>query len=115
MSIADLIRDKRRYRAHRSAVAELPPAYRDATLALERYLMYFGGIADGAVMNQMLDDLLDLMQQAVADSTPLRQVVGADPVEFAEDFLRTYSDSMWITKERDRLVGAIDRAVAARS
>lgn len=57
--------------------------------ALERYMQFFGpGKADSLV--SMLEDLADLFEQSAADGTPIRKVVGEDPVEFAEAFLRNY-------------------------
>jgi DNA-binding ferritin-like protein (Dps family) len=41
--------------------------------------------------------------------TPVRAVVGEDPVEFAEAFLRNYPEGHWISRERERLTNAIDR------
>lgn len=102
--------DKRRYRHHRARVAQLPPAYRTTAEALERYLTYSGAITRGDVMMQMLDDLDDLLGASAADGTPIRSIVGEDPVAFAEDFLRNYSDGQWINKERARLTEAIDQA-----
>ena len=47
---------------------------------------------------------------AAADGTPIRSVVGDDPVEFAEDFVRNYAEGQRMNKERARLTGAIARA-----
>ena len=58
----------------------------------------------------MLEDLADLFEQSAADGTPIREIVGEDPVEFAETFLQNYSEGQWINKERERLTKAIDRA-----
>ena len=58
----------------------------------------------------MLEDLVDLFEQSAASGTPVREVVGADPVEFAEAFLRNYPQGQWIVRERDRLTSAIERA-----
>jgi DNA-binding ferritin-like protein (Dps family) len=102
--------DKRRWRAYKARVKALPESYRTAVEALNRYFMYFGGISKGDIMMQMLEDLADLFEQAAADQTPVRAVVGEDPVEFAETFLRNYSDGQWINKERERLIKAIARA-----
>ena len=44
--------------------------------------------------------------------TPVREIVGKDPVEFAEAFVRNYPAGQWIVRERDRLTSAIDRADA---
>jgi DNA-binding ferritin-like protein (Dps family) len=104
------IEQKRRYRRYKARVAELPDSYRTAVDALERYLTYFGSISKGDVVVSMLDDLADLFEQAAADRTPIRSIVGDDPVEFAETFVQNYSEGQWINKERERLVAAIDEA-----
>ena len=57
----------------------------------------------------MFEDLADLFEQAAADGTSIRAIVGDDPVGFVETFLATYSDGQWIAKERQRLIDAIDR------
>lgn len=106
--------DKRRYRQYRARVKRLPESYRTAVHALERYLMYRGVITKGDVMMSMLNDLGDLFEQCAADRTPIRAIVGEDPVEFAEAFLENYSDGQWITKERERLTTAIDGAAGDR-
>lgn len=101
------IGQKKRYRAYKARVAALPPAHRAAAEALERYLSVLGpGRADD--LQQLFDDLADMFEQSAADGTSVRDVVGADPVFFAEEFLRNYPVSTWIGKERARLTRAID-------
>lgn len=104
--------DKKRWRAYRSRVKQLPPNYRAATEALERYLTYFGAITKGEVLMKMLEDLAELFEQSAADGTPIWAVVGDDPVEFADAFLSNYADGQWFHKERVRLTQAIDLAAA---
>jgi DNA-binding ferritin-like protein (Dps family) len=104
-----MITEKRRYRQHKARTKQLPADYHAAIDALERYLMYFGAITKGDTLLSMLDDLADLFEQSAADGTPIRAVVGEDPVEFAETFLQNYSEGRWINKERERLTRAIDR------
>jgi DNA-binding ferritin-like protein (Dps family) len=72
--------------------------------------MYHGGIIDGDTLVTMFGDFADLWERAVADGTPVRAIVGDDPVEFAETFLSEYSGKQWRDKERDRLRKAIDAA-----
>lgn len=108
MFIAKMIDEKRRYRRYKARVEQLPPDYRTAVAALERYMNYLGGLGDGASILAMLDDLADLFEQSAADGTPVRAVVGEDPVEFAEAFLRNYPAGRWIVRERERLTKAID-------
>lgn len=109
MSISKLIGDKRRWRNYRSRIKQLPPEYHSAIDALERYLMHFGP-GDGGSAASMFEDLAALFEQSAADGTPVRAVVGEDPVEFAEEFLRNYPDGQWISRERERLIAAINRA-----
>ncbi|KQO11680.1 hypothetical protein ASF06_03345 [Agreia sp. Leaf244] len=104
--------DKKRWREYKARKKQLPASYRTAIDGLERYLTYAGAVSKGDVLVQMFDDLADLVERAATDSTPIREIVGDDPVEFAEEFIRNYSDGQWISKERARLVESIDRAVA---
>ncbi|MEO9104540.1 MAG: DUF1048 domain-containing protein [Terrimesophilobacter sp.] len=103
--------DKKNYVEYKSRVKQLPPGYREATKALERYLMYMGPSDDGKALISMLNDLADLLEQSVADATPIRALVGDDPSEFAEAFLDNYAGGSWIRKERSRLAESIDRAM----
>jgi DNA-binding ferritin-like protein (Dps family) len=58
----------------------------------------------------MFEDLLDLFEQSAANGTPIREIVGEDPVEFLEAFVQNYPDGQWRTRERNRLISAIERA-----
>lgn len=109
------LEDKRRYRRYRERREQLPESYRAAFEALERYLMYRGCITRGDVLLAMLEDLADLFEQSAGNETPIREVVGEDPVEFAETFLLNYSEGQWIVKEQERLTHAIDRAAGEQS
>ena len=104
------LEQKKRYRQYKARTKQLPANYRSAVDALERYLMYFGSIRRGETLVSMLEDLADLFEQSAANGTPIREIVGEDPVEFAETFLQNYSEGQWINKERERLTSAIDRA-----
>jgi DNA-binding ferritin-like protein (Dps family) len=103
------IGDKRRYRQYRARTKQLPASYHTAIDALERYLLMFGPGKGDSVL-AMLTDLADLFEQSAANGTPIRAVVGEDPVDFAEAFLRNYPEGGWITRERERLTNAIERA-----
>jgi DNA-binding ferritin-like protein (Dps family) len=100
---------KRRYRQYKARMARLPESYRTAAEAVNRYLMYFGpGTGEGVLT--MLEDLIPLFEQAAASGTPVREIVGEDPVEFVEAFKRNYPEGQWVARERERLARAIDRA-----
>ncbi len=107
--VSRLVGEKRRWRQYKARTRELPTSYRTAIEALERYLMCFGP-GDGDTAATMFEDLADLFEQSAATGTPVRAIVGEDPVEFAETFLANYPTGSWIVKERRRLAGALDRA-----
>ena len=108
--ISKVIGEKRQWGQHQARTRELPASYRTAVEALERYLMYAGPGGDGARAAAMFEDLLDLFEQSAANRTPIREIVGEDPVEFLEAFVRNYPDGNWRIRERERLTNAIDRA-----
>jgi len=105
--ISKVIGPKREWWQYKARARQLPASYRTALDALERYLMYLGGGDDGTAM---CADLVDLFEQSAANRTPLRQIVGEDPVEFIETFVRNYPKGQWIIEERKRLTNAIERA-----
>jgi DNA-binding ferritin-like protein (Dps family) len=112
--IAKVIGPKRRWREYKARVRRLPPNYRTAVDAIERYLMHFVP-ADGDSAASMFDDLADLFEQAAADGTPIREIVGEDPVEFIEAFVQNYSEGGYApARERKRLTDAIARAEEQR-
>jgi DNA-binding ferritin-like protein (Dps family) len=106
------LEQKKQYRQYKARIEALPEPYRTAAKAFERYLMYNGGITDGdaEMMITMLGDFADLWERAAADGTPVRTIVGEDPVEFADAFAEAYAGKRWIDKERARLTKAIDDA-----
>ncbi|HEY7226009.1 MAG TPA: DUF1048 domain-containing protein [Micromonosporaceae bacterium] len=99
--------DKRRWRQYKARTRQLPPNYRMAIEAVEHYLMYLG---PGSGDVSMFEDLIDLFERAAADGTPIRSIVGDDPVEFVEAFKENYAKGGWIMRERSRLTDAIARA-----
>lgn len=109
-AVTGSLEQKKLYREYKARIKQLPTSYRDAFEAVERYLMYAGGIAKDDVLMRMYGDLVDLFETSAADETPIRDIVGDDPVEFVETFVANYADGSWIKKERDRLVAAIERA-----
>ena len=109
MFISKLIGDKRRWRQYKARTSRLPASYRTTVDALQRYMFLFGP-GKGDSLLSMLEDLVDLFEQSAANGTPIHEIVGADPVEFAEAFLRNYPEGQWISRERERLTSAVERA-----
>lgn len=103
-----LIGDKRRWKQYKTRVKELPTDYRTTTEAFQRYFMLVGS-DNGEFFMTILEDLVDLFEQSAAEQTPIRNVVGPDPVEFADEFLRNYPEARLFNKERERLIAALNR------
>lgn len=102
---------KRRWKQYRSRVAALPESYRTAVEGLERYIVRAGAQGYDASV-QMWEDLAELFEQAAADGTGVRALVGQDPVGFADEFSANYGTKDWRSRERARLIESIDRAEA---
>lgn len=108
--LSKVIGSKRRWRQYKARKEQLPGNYRTAAEAIERYLMHFVPTDDDSSAS-MLEDLADLFEQAAADGTPIREIVGENPVEFVEAFVKNYSEGGYVpTRERKRLTDAIARA-----
>ena len=106
-TITGSLEQKKQWRQYKARVEALPEPYRGAAKAFQRYFMYYGGVTDGDTIVKMFDDFADLWERAATDGTPVRAIVGEDPVEFAETFAQAYSGKQWIDKERARLIKAI--------
>lgn len=104
------LEQKKQYRRDKARIDALPAPYGSPAKAMHRYLLHYGGITDGTTLITMFGDLADLWERAAADETPLRDIVGDDPVDFAETFAQAYTGTQWIDKERARLVKAVDDA-----
>ena len=102
------LEQKRQYKQYVSRIDALPEPYGAAAKAVQRYLTYYGAVTDGETLVTMIGDHVDLWETAAADGTPVRAIVGDDPVEFAESFVAAYSGKKWIDKERARLTKAIE-------
>ncbi|MBS1908189.1 MAG: DUF1048 domain-containing protein [Actinobacteria bacterium] len=104
------LEQKKQYRQDKSRIEGLPAPYAQAATAMHRYLMYASGVTDGDTMTRMFTDMADLWERAAVDRTPVRDIVGDDPVDFAETFAKAYAGREWIDKERTRFTTAIDDA-----
>jgi ABC-2 type transport system ATP-binding protein len=104
---------KKQYRQYRARMEALPEPYLTAAKALHRYFMYNVGTPTDESALTMFSDFVDLWERAAADGTPVRQIVGEDPVEFADAFVQAYVGKRWIDKERARLTKAIDSVAAS--
>lgn len=103
------LEQKKQYRQLMTRLASLPHPYMEAGQAILRYVLRNGDISDGGVLVTLTTDLVELWEQAAADSTPIRDVVGDDPVEFAGDFVAAYSGPTWRAKEQMTLRKTIIR------
>ncbi len=99
---------KRRYRQYKARTEQLPANYHTAIDALERYMEFFGP-GRGTACCRCWRTSPTSSSRARRTEPPSAMIVGQDPVEFAEAFLRNYPEGQWISRERERLTNAIDR------
>ncbi|WP_026927742.1 DUF1048 domain-containing protein [Granulicoccus phenolivorans] len=111
-AITGSFEQKKQYRHSMARIDALPDPYRSVARALHRYVLACGGVVDGDTVVRMVDGLADLWEQAAADHTPVREIVGDDPAEFADTFVQAYAGEHWADKQRRRLADAIDDAIA---
>jgi len=109
-TVTGSLEQKKQYKRDKARIDALPEPYGTAAKAMHRYFIYYGGVTDGDKLVTMFGDLADLWERAAIDGTPVREIVGEDPVEFAESFAQAYDGTQWIDKERKRLTNAIDQA-----
>lgn len=98
--ISNLITDKKRYKQFQKDTVLLPPAYAQTLQALEKYIWNFA--KSGHIM-VALEEMLHMFQESAAEQVPVQNVVGADPVEFAENIMANYPDDLWLIKYRQQL------------
>ena len=104
------LEQKKQYKNAKGRIDALPEPHRTAASAMHRYLLYYGGVADGDTLTQMFVDLADLWERAAIDGTPIDDIIGDDPVEFAENYAEAYGGTQWVDKERARLNKAVAEA-----
>jgi DNA-binding ferritin-like protein (Dps family) len=110
------LEQKKEYKRYRRRIEALPEPHRAVAKAVQRYFMYNGStVMDGDTFLRMMGDFTDLWERAATDGTPVRSIVGDDPVEFAESFAEAYTGKRWIDKERARLTAAIEAAEREQS
>jgi DNA-binding ferritin-like protein (Dps family) len=107
------LEQKKQYRKDRARIDGLPEPHRTAARAMHRYLLHCSGVTDGDTLMAMVTDLADLWERASLDGTPVREIVGDDPVDFAESFAKAYGGREWMDKERARLTQAMDAAAGS--
>jgi DNA-binding ferritin-like protein (Dps family) len=109
-AVTGSLEQKKQYKQDKARIDGLPEPYGTAAKAMHRYLLNTSGIVDGDVTSRMLTDLADLWEAAAGDGTPVRGIVGDDPVDFAETFAKAYAAKEWQDKERARFTKAIEDA-----
>ena len=110
-TVTGSLEQKKQYRQYKARIEALPEPYGTAAKALRAVLHVLRRASPtGRPSSTMMGDFVELWERAAADGTPVRAIVGEDPVEFAETFAQAYSGTQWIDKERARLIKSIEDA-----
>ncbi len=106
--INKVIGEKQQWKEYKSRKKQLPANYRAAVAALERHIFYCGP-ETGETTVRALNDLIELFEQGAHAKTPIREIVGENPADFAEAFISNYTKDTW----RDRQVRKVNEALEA--
>lgn len=98
-----------RYKQYKHRTEQLPIDYRNVVEALERYIEFFGPDKGDGLLS-ILEDLIGIFEQGIENNVSIRNIVGDEPVEFAETLLQKYPQGTWVVRERDRLTDAVTQA-----
>ena len=104
------LEQKKQYKQYKARIEGAPEPYAARPRRSSGTSCTTGASRTATPSITMFGDFADLWEGAAADGTPVREIVGDDPVEFAETFAQAYTGKQWIDKERARLNKAIDDA-----
>ncbi len=93
MSIQDIIKGKKQWRAHLARVKALPPDYQIVYKEIQRYLFKIGPVDlwDG----RLLSGIVDFFEEGAAAGQGVLELIGNDVAAFCDDLVkdsRTYAD-----------------------
>ncbi|GGV11714.1 DUF1048 domain-containing protein [Streptomyces spectabilis] len=82
MSIQDIVRGKRQWRAHMARVQALPPDYRIVYKEMQKYLFKVGpvGLPDG----DPLAGIVDFFEEGAATGKGVLELIGDDVAAFCD-------------------------------
>ncbi|MDT2595508.1 DUF1048 domain-containing protein [Enterococcus dongliensis] len=98
--------EKKRYKDYLKAKEELPKEYGQALTALDHYMMNFVGSGD---FMGIFEDLLQLFADGAAEGRSISELVGNDPVKFADEIMAEYPEVLWYSKTRKKLKNEFER------
>lgn len=105
--ISTMIQDKKRYKQFLKDVNALPAPYAQTLIALQKYLWNF---ARSGSMIDPLEEILNMFQEYAAGNVPVQQIVGSDPVIFAESIMAQYPEVLWLIKYQNQLRQQVQEA-----
>ena len=100
MSIQDMIKGKREWRAHMARVKALPETYQFVYKEIQKYLFKVGPVA----LNEgtgLLSGIVDLFEEGVASGKGVLEVTGRDVAAFCDDLIK---DSKTFSEDRKSVV-----------
>ncbi|KAA1395898.1 DUF1048 domain-containing protein [Aeromicrobium ginsengisoli] len=106
--------EKKRYKQYKARKAQLPASYGETIDAVERYALRFGP-ATGESVVAMLEELIEIIEKGQKDNVTVREIVGDDPVRFADELLKRYPTNPWAAKEQQRLADTVNHVARSEA
>ncbi len=105
--MANLIRkqfsDDKQYHSYKRRKAALPKTYQEMLTALITYMEKF---AKSGAFTAVLNDLLDIFEEGADATVSVTEIVGEDPINFAETIMRQHPEEVWLSDQRTQLLTA---------
>ncbi|MBV4440609.1 DUF1048 domain-containing protein [Clostridium tyrobutyricum] len=98
--IQSIFESKKRYKDYKKEKEKLPDDYEKAINALEKYMWSF---AKSGNFMTVLEEVLQLFMESSFEKVPLSEVIGEDPVKFADTIMEQFPQELWLIKSREKL------------
>jgi DNA-binding ferritin-like protein (Dps family) len=97
--------EKKAWREMENRAKALPEDYYNAYKAMQKYLWNTGGVMEWQETKFVFNQIIDLLEEAVANNKRVKEVTGNDVAAFCDDLV---SDAKsWVDKERQKLNDSI--------
>mgnify|MGYP005984508965 CR=1 FL=1 len=104
-----LVGEKKQYRKVKKEMKELPKPYAETLEALEKYMWNF---AKTSKFMDVLEELLQIFQENAAEGVPVGNVIGDDPVTFADTIMAQYPDELWLITYQNHLRSQVKKVLS---
>ena len=93
--------DKREWKAMEARGKALPKEYRNAYIAIKKYINSTGGTTDWKDISRIFGGILDLLEEGAAEGKKVTDLMGEDVAAFCDELVK--DSNTWMDKYRKKL------------